>query len=167
MVYAIVRVRGSINVRPQIAQTLHLLRLTKTNHCVLVEENDIYRGMLQVVKDYATWGEVTAETVSQLIASRGMLSGDRTITDDYVKSATSFDSIKTLAKAIAEKDIKIGAGARIVGSIFSQGSLSISSQTKIGRTGMIKSAVSRKEIRLGRDVSVFGYILSGKKGRVL
>lgn len=103
MVYAIVRVRGSINVRPQIAQTLHLLRLTKTNHCVLVEENDIYRGMLQVVKDYATWGEVTAETVSQLIASRGMLSGDRTITDEYVKSATSFDSIKTLAKAIVDK----------------------------------------------------------------
>jgi len=106
MVFAVIRVRGTINIKPDIKRTLKLLRLTRINHCVLLEENDVYKGMLQVVKDYTTWGEVSKESISKLITSRGMLIGDKAITDEYVKSATSYDNIEKLSQAIADGKFK-------------------------------------------------------------
>ena len=70
MVYAVVRVRGTVNIKPDIRKTLELLRLTRTNHCVLVEENEIYKGMLQKVKDYTTWGELSKDTLNKLMKSK-------------------------------------------------------------------------------------------------
>jgi len=57
MVYAVVRVRGIVNVNPDIKRTLQLFRLTRVNHCVLLEENANTKGMLQVAKDYTTWAK--------------------------------------------------------------------------------------------------------------
>ena len=108
MVFAAVRVRGIVNIKPDIKKTLKLLRLTRANHCVLIAENNVYKGMLQVVKDYTTWGEINKELVSKLIASRGMLVGDKGITEEYVKSATSYDSIEKLSNAITDNKFKYG-----------------------------------------------------------
>jgi large subunit ribosomal protein L30 len=102
MVIAVIRVRGTVNVKPNIKNTLKLLRLTKVNHCVLLEENKISNGMLQIVKDYTTWGEIDIDTTINLIKNRGKLSGDKIITDEYVKSATSFNNIDKLSQAIIE-----------------------------------------------------------------
>ncbi len=77
------------------------------------------------------------------------------------------EGVRIVGNVFAEKDVKIGAGSRILGNVFSQGTIKIDRQTKIGRTGMIKSAVSRKGIELDQDVSIFGYVLAGKKGKVL
>jgi len=106
MVYAIIRVRGIVNVKPDIKRTLELLRLTRVNHCTLVDENKIFKGMLQKVKDYATWGEIDKETLPKLIESRGMLVGDKQITKDYLKSATTYDSFEKLSQAILDNKIK-------------------------------------------------------------
>ena len=106
MVFAIIRVRGIVNVNPDIKRTLELLRLTKVNHCTLLEENKVYKGMLQVVKDYATWGELDKETLPKLIKSRGMLVGDKQITEEYLKSATSYDSVEKLSQAILDNKFK-------------------------------------------------------------
>lgn len=102
MVIAAIRVRGTVNVKPDIKHTLRLLCLTKVNHCVILEENKIINGMLQIVKDYTTWGEINKETLINLIKNRGKISGDKTITDEYVKSATSYDKIENLSQAIME-----------------------------------------------------------------
>jgi large subunit ribosomal protein L30 len=102
MVFAVVRVRGTVNVKPDIKRTLELLNLYKVNHCVLIEENNVYKGMLQSIKDYTTWGEVDKKTLMNLIISRGMLSGDKTIKEEYIKSATSYDNIEKLSQAIIE-----------------------------------------------------------------
>lgn len=106
MVFAVVRVRGIVNVKPDIKRTLELLRLTKVNHCVLLDENKVYKGMLQIAKDYTTWGEINKEILSNLINSRGMLVGDKRITEEYVKSATSYDSIEKLSQAIIDNKFK-------------------------------------------------------------
>ena len=106
MVFAVIRVRGIVNVNPDIKRTLELLRLTKVNHCALLEENKVYKGMLQMVKDYATWGELDKETLPKLIESRGMLVGDKEITEEYVKSATSYDTIEKLSQAILDNKFK-------------------------------------------------------------
>jgi len=106
MVFAVIRVRGIVNVNPDIKRTLELLRLTKVNHCTLLEENKVYKGMLQVVKDYTTWGELDKETLPKLIKTRGMLVGDKQITEEYIKSATSYDNVEKLSQAILDNKFK-------------------------------------------------------------
>jgi len=103
MVYAVVRVRGTVNINPDIKKTLKLFSLSKANHCILLEENPITKGMLQTAKDYITWGEIDKEILSKLIKNRGKLKGDKEITDEYIKSATSHDNIEKLSKAIIDK----------------------------------------------------------------
>jgi len=106
MVFAAVRIRGIINVKPDIKRTLQLFRLTKVNHCVLLEENASTKGMLQIAKDYITWGEIDKAVLSELIGSRGKLEGDKDITEDYIKSATSYNNLEKLSQAIIDNKFK-------------------------------------------------------------
>jgi large subunit ribosomal protein L30 len=106
LVFAVIRVRGTINMKPNIKRTLQLLRLNRTNHCILLEENKNSQGMLQVAKDYITWGEVDKNLLSKLILSRGKISGDKELTEDYIKSATSHNSIEKLVQAIIDNKFK-------------------------------------------------------------
>jgi large subunit ribosomal protein L30 len=106
MIFAIIRVRGIVNVNPDIKLTLKLLRLTKVNHCTLLEENKVYKGMLQKVKDYTTWGEIDKETLPKLMESRGMLVGDKQITEEHIKSATSYNTFEKLSQAILDNKFK-------------------------------------------------------------
>jgi len=102
MTYAVVRVRGTVNVNPDIKKTLKLMNLTKVNHCVLLEEKPSEKGMLQVAKDYVTWGEIEKDVLTKLITSRGKLEGDKNLTDEHLKSSTSFSDVEKLAHAIIE-----------------------------------------------------------------
>jgi len=72
------------------------------NHCALIEENPVSKGMLQMVKDYTTWGELSSETLIKLIESRGRLMGDKPVSDEYLQASTSFKTIKDLAKALID-----------------------------------------------------------------
>ncbi|MDK2892424.1 50S ribosomal protein L30 [Methanohalophilus sp.] len=100
--YAVVRVRGSVNVRDSIADTLSMLRLHRLNHCVILENNPHNRGMLQKVKDYVAYGEIDAENLAQMLTNRGRLEGGARLTDAYVVENTDFDSINAFSEAVIE-----------------------------------------------------------------
>jgi large subunit ribosomal protein L30 len=106
MTYAVVRVRGIVNIRPDTKKTLQLLNLTRANHCVLLEEKPTTIGMLQVSKDYVTWGEIDKDVLLKLLTSRGKLEGDKKITDDYLKSSTSYGNFDKLSQAIMDNKFK-------------------------------------------------------------
>lgn len=106
MVYAVVRVRGTVNIKPDIKKTMQLLRLTRANHCVLLEENVVYKGMLQIVKDYTTWGEINKETLTKLLSARGKLAGDKPLSEEYLKKATPYHTFEKLSEAILENKVK-------------------------------------------------------------
>jgi large subunit ribosomal protein L30 len=106
MVYAVIRVRGTVNIKPDIKKTMQLLRLTRANHCVLLEENAVYKGMLQMVKDYTTWGEINKETLTNLLSMRGKLIGDKPLTEEYLKKAAPYHSFEKLSEAIIENKVK-------------------------------------------------------------
>ena len=106
MVFAAVRIRGIVNVKPDIKRTLQLFRLTRPNHCVLLEENASIKGMLQIAKDYITWGEIDREVLSKLMDARGKLEGNVDITEDYVKSATPYNNFEKLSQAIMDNKFK-------------------------------------------------------------
>lgn len=69
---AIVLVRGLARITTPIYDTLLLLRLTKKNHCIVVDDSPAYRGMLQKVKDFVTWGEISEKQFKELVAKRGV-----------------------------------------------------------------------------------------------
>ena len=101
MTFLVIRARSDRGVNVRIKDTMSMLNLTKVNHATLIPDSPSYRGMLQKVKDYVTWGEVDASTVGSLIRQRGRLIGDKPITDEVVKSGSSFKSIDEISEAIA------------------------------------------------------------------
>ena len=80
--YAIIRIRGSVKLRKDIRDTLKLLRLNRKMHCVVLNETDILKGMLQKVKDRITWGEINEDTLKFLIEKRGRKPGNKRLTKE-------------------------------------------------------------------------------------
>lgn len=104
--FFVVRVRGTTGVKRDIADTLDMLRLNRINHGVLVEENPSFEGMLQKSKDYITWGEITSETLSDIVSKRGEFIGGVRVTDELLAEKTDYSSIKDLSEALINGDIK-------------------------------------------------------------
>ncbi|MBL7160505.1 MAG: uL30 family ribosomal protein [Candidatus Aenigmarchaeota archaeon] len=70
MTFAVVRLRGSVNVNKRLLDTLTMLNLKRVNHCVLVPDNPSYKGMLKKVESFITWGEVSKE-IEQTLKKKG------------------------------------------------------------------------------------------------
>ena len=68
--WAVVRIRGSQMLRHDIKETLEMLRLHKKNHCIVLPETPVYKGMVEKVKDFVTWGEIDEATLKRLIEKR-------------------------------------------------------------------------------------------------
>jgi len=98
--FVIIRLRGTQNLNPKVRSTLASLRLHRVNHAIVLPDNETTRGMLQVAKDYVTWGEVDAATLALLIKSRGRLVGDKPVTDAAL-AQTAHKNVDGLANAIA------------------------------------------------------------------
>ncbi|WXG45477.1 MAG: 50S ribosomal protein L30 [Candidatus Atabeyarchaeum deiterrae] len=96
----VIRIRGDVDVRDEIRQTLKMLRLHKVNHATLIDRRQSYLGMLQKVKDYTTWGEVNVDALEGILAKRGRAQGNRRIDDEYVKNNSKFKSVKQFAEAL-------------------------------------------------------------------
>ena len=105
--YVIIRLRGRLNIKPKIKDTLRMLRLHKVNHCVVVVGNGYYEGMIKKVKDYVAWGEISEDMLELLLKKRGRLEGGKRLTEEYLRENTSFHTIKELAHAIYEGGGKI------------------------------------------------------------
>lgn len=74
---AVVLVRGMVKVVKPVKETLMMLNLHRKNHCVVVPDTPAYKGMLNRVKDYVTWGEIDDDTFAELVQKRGQLSDGR------------------------------------------------------------------------------------------
>lgn len=105
--YAIVRVLGQSKVNYNIQHTMELLGVNRANHCTVVPVNDSTTGMVNVVKDYCTFGIVDEATLAEMLVKRGMTTGDKPLTDEYVKANSEFADIPALAKAVAAGDAKL------------------------------------------------------------
>ncbi|WOX57552.1 50S ribosomal protein L30 [Methanoculleus receptaculi] len=98
--YAVVQVRGVVKTNREIRDTLKMLRLHHVNHCVLVPETPAYEGMIRKVKDFVAYGEVDEETLATLLRTRGRLTGDEKLSDEYVRAHTPYADIDEFAAAL-------------------------------------------------------------------
>ena len=104
---AVVRVRGRVNIRKPIADTLKLLNLTRVNHCVVVPNTPLYTGMVNKAKDYITWGEINPDTAIKLLQKRARLDGNKRLDDEYLAKNTRYKSIDEFAKAFINLDAEL------------------------------------------------------------
>src|SRR3989344_2052569 len=89
MKIAVIKIRGDIGLSKKIKDTQAMFRLYRKNSCVVVEGNPNYIGMVDVLKDYVTWGEITEETFKILLQKRGKIVGSKPLTENYLKEKTS------------------------------------------------------------------------------
>ena len=103
---ALIRLRSGIRAKSEVRDTLAMLRLHRINHLVLVDDSPSYKGMVQKVKDYITWGEIDKETLAKLIRKRGRLIGNRPVTDEYVKEKLGM-TIDEFAEKVVNGEMKL------------------------------------------------------------
>ena len=106
MAFAVIRVRGHRKINKDIEDTMCMLRLNRVNHCVIIPENEVMKGMLQKAKDFITWGEVSPETLTKMIKARGRLAGDKTIDDAYVGGNSPYPSVDAFAQSVVKDETK-------------------------------------------------------------
>ncbi len=103
---AVVRVRGSVGVRGILNDTMRMLGLTRVNHCSIVDEAQL--GMIQLCKDYLTWGEIDEETLSMLITKRGRKPGNKRIAPEDIEKA-GVKKIEDFVKKFMGSEAKLEA----------------------------------------------------------
>ena len=105
---AVIRIRGTVNVKYKITDTLEKLRLFKPNHLVLVSEENALKKMVEKVKDYVTFGEINEETFAALLEKRGRLKEgeNKKLSKEFLKE-NKFSDFKALAKGILEGKVTL------------------------------------------------------------
>ena len=95
--YAVIRIRGSINVRKDIEDTLKMLRLNRRMHCVVLKDSDVVKGMLQKAKDLITWGDIDDKLFKMMVEKRGRKAGDKKLSAE--EAGNLMNSLKETGKA--------------------------------------------------------------------
>jgi large subunit ribosomal protein L30 len=104
--YAIIRIRGEVNVNKKLEHTLELLRLFRVNHLSLAEENESNRKMIKKVENYVAFGEIDEAHLAILLKKRGRLPGNKRLDEEFLKK-NGFSDFNELARAILADRKKI------------------------------------------------------------
>tara|TARA_Y100000310_G_C20471542_1_gene710303 strand:- start:115 stop:585 length:471 start_codon:yes stop_codon:yes gene_type:complete len=81
----IIRIRGPNGVKPKIRKTLEIMNLRTKFSCVVVKDTPNNLGMINISKDYITWGELDKGMFRTLLEVRGRLPGNKRLSEEYVK----------------------------------------------------------------------------------
>ncbi len=104
--YAIVRVRGTVDVPPDVEHALNILRLRRRFAAVVYHSSlPGIRGMLESIASWATWGEVDRETLVELLRRRGRLAGGKPLTESWVREKLGLNGFEEFAGKLLSGDI--------------------------------------------------------------
>lgn len=72
----VIRISGEVRVRKDFVDTLDMLRLKRKYACVVVEDTKQNMGMINKVKDFVTYGEISDDVHKLLVEKRGKKDGE-------------------------------------------------------------------------------------------
>ncbi|WP_254768865.1 50S ribosomal protein L30 [Salinilacihabitans rarus] len=103
---AVVQIRGEVDRRGDVEDTLSMLNVHKVNHCTLVPDTDAYRGMVTKVNDYVAYGEPDADVLETLLEKRAEpLEGKQSDVDEaWIAEHTDYDGFAGLAAALLDEE---------------------------------------------------------------
>jgi len=104
---AVIRIRGRVDIKPDIRYTLDMLHIRRKFWATIVPLTPSYRGMLHKVKDYTTYGEISRDTLIELLRNRGELTNGGKLTDDWLRENTEFSTIEELADALISGKMRL------------------------------------------------------------
>ena len=64
--FAVVKIRGGVGLKPVVRTTLELLGLKRNHTVAITGTSDDFKGMIHKIKDYVAWGEVSKDTLKKL-----------------------------------------------------------------------------------------------------
>ena len=102
---AVIRIRGTPNVIPDIRSTLEMLHLNRVSHAILVDDRPAYIGMLRKAQHYLAWGEISKDNLVFLLKKRGRLMGDKKLTDEYAQKI-GYNTLENLAEALYKTNVE-------------------------------------------------------------
>lgn len=105
--FAVVRILGKAGMSKDIEDTLKMLRLSAAHNCVILPNTASYKGMLEKVKDVATYGEISKEVLAAMLKKRGRLVGDKRIDEAALKKITNHDNFEKFAEGLIAGKIKL------------------------------------------------------------
>jgi large subunit ribosomal protein L30 len=97
---AVILLRGMVKTDKDICDTLHMLRLNRKHHCVLLTEKQ--KGMIQKARNWITWGEISDEMLKKMVTKRGRYAANKRVNPDDVDKI--IEQIKN--KKVKEWEIK-------------------------------------------------------------
>jgi ribosomal protein L30/L7E len=76
---AVIRIKGQVNVRKDVIETLNRMNLKKKYSCIILEKPKAEElGMLEKVNNFVAYGEIDKETYKKLIEAREKFSKSKT-----------------------------------------------------------------------------------------
>jgi len=95
-----IRIDGTPNVKPPEELTLNSLRMKSRYSAVLLHDNPSVRGMLQRIKDHATWGEAKKEDIERLLSNRARTPEGLGLTSKFVKNKSDFAGLREVISGL-------------------------------------------------------------------
>lgn len=105
--FAVVRIKGTVNVRHDMRITMDLLNIRRKFWASVVPGTDSYMGMLEKVKDFVTYGEIDRETLKLLILKRGVTRNGEKITDEIIRRNTNYSGVDEFVDALISGNAKL------------------------------------------------------------
>jgi large subunit ribosomal protein L30 len=103
----VVNMRGLVNTRKPVRQTLEQLKLLKRFNATIVPDDEVYRGMLNSAKEHLAWCKLDPETAISLLSKRAELSDGRKFDETKLKDF-GYTSYSELGTALAEGKASLG-----------------------------------------------------------
>ena len=97
----VVNMRGLVNTRTPVRETLGELSLLHRFNATIVPDNDVYRGMLKSAKEHVAWCVLDKTTAENLLSKRAEKSSGNRVGESVLKGS-GFSSFGDLASALAE-----------------------------------------------------------------
>jgi large subunit ribosomal protein L30 len=105
--FAVIRIKGNVGARKKIRDTLKMLRLKSINNCIVIPETPDFKGMLNLAKDFITWGEIERDTLIDLLKKRLRLKGNKRVDENVLKEVTGYDSFEKFAADLIVGKIRL------------------------------------------------------------
>jgi large subunit ribosomal protein L30 len=104
---AIVRIQGKTEIRREMEDTLKMLRLNDVHNCIILPESPDYKGMVEKVRNFITYGEIDKEILTKMIQKRLRTRENERIDEKTLKEITNFESFDKFANALLEGKVKL------------------------------------------------------------
>ena len=103
---AVIRIRGTIDIRTNIQDTMRMLNLNHNCNATLIDNRPSYQGMLKKAQSYVTWGEPTKESIALLLKKRGRTKGNKVLTEEHVQEI-GYNSLEKLAESLHSLKVEL------------------------------------------------------------